>query len=150
MPFPLPAVRGRRRLSGPKRLAALSLLLLACEATATTPRDAARFRFALHHFGAEQSFVAETSDPGVILAARRELALPVDARGDFPNGRLVAGDGGHNGPWSWHLEPGTWRLTEAAAEACDSIPTLVERDLDYWIRTVGHLCPWDAYVAEEL
>lgn len=152
MPFPLPVRRGpdghRRR--GLRRLAALSLLLLACEATATTPNGTVRFRFALHHFGPEQSFVAETSDPGVILAARRELALPVEARGDFPNGRLAAGNGGYNGPWSWHLDPDGWRLTESAAEACDSIPTLVERDLDYWIRTVGHLCPWDAYVVEEL
>jgi hypothetical protein len=135
---------------GLRRLGALSILLLGCEATATPARDTARFRFALHHFGSEQSFVAETADPLVIRAARRELERPVAARGDFPSGRIVAGNAGYNGPWSWHLEPSGWELTESAAEACDSIPTLVERDLDYWLMTVGRLCPWDAYVLEEL
>lgn len=61
-------------------------------------------------------------------------------------GTLVRGDGGFNGPWSWHLDPATVRAVDSAIELCDGRPSMVEADLDYWIGTVRSFCPWGARV----
>ncbi len=62
------------------------------------------------------------------------------------NGQLVAGDGGYNAPWSWHLDPTTVEAVDLAIELCDGRPSMVEGDLGYWIGTVGQFCPWGATV----
>ncbi len=64
----------------------------------------------------------------------------------IPNGRILAGagQGGHNAPWSWHLDPVDIQMEEAAIEVCDATPSYVEANRDYFIENVGWYCPWSA------
>jgi len=62
------------------------------------------------------------------------------------SGELIAGDGGFNAPWSWHLDPATVHAPDLAIELCDGRPSMVEEDLDYWLESVGTFCPWGAKV----
>ena len=57
-------------------------------------------------------------------------------------GELVAGDGGFNGPYGWHLDPETVEVVDMAIELCDGKPSFVEEDLEYWLETVERYCPW--------
>ena len=61
-------------------------------------------------------------------------------------GRVAPGDGGFNGPWLWHLVPGTIEVVDAAIELCDGTPSYLEAHRDEWIRTVHNYCPWGAKV----
>jgi hypothetical protein len=64
----------------------------------------------------------------------------------IPNGPLLEGpgQGNHNEPWSWHLDPGQTQLAETTIEVCDGRPSAVEADLDYWMESVRRYCPWSA------
>ena len=109
--------------------------------------DAPTFLFRMRGLPASESFVVQTADPQFIADARAQLALPARERRMFPVGRLVAGDGNHNMPWSWHLEQ--VQMAEMSIELCDGRPSMVEADLRYWINRVQSFCPWGAYVAGE-
>lgn len=61
-------------------------------------------------------------------------------------GRVVAGSGGFNGPWSWHLDPSTIEVPDASIELCDGTPSYLEAHRDEWIRDVKNYCPWGAKV----
>lgn len=61
-------------------------------------------------------------------------------------GTVAAGDGGFNGPWSWHLVPSTIQVADFAIELCDGTPSYIEANRDDWIRTVKNYCPWSAKV----
>ncbi len=69
---------------------------------------------------------------------------------NIPNGRILRGSGeaGHNGPWSWHLDPEQIEMGEVAIELCDGTPSYVEETLDYWVDTVGYYCPWSAELVD--
>jgi len=54
-------------------------------------------------------------------------------------GAIRRGDGGVNGPWSWHLDPTTIAFPEVTIEACQATPEFIEQTLDYWI-TFGQVC----------
>jgi hypothetical protein len=68
----------------------------------------------------------------------------------IPNGRILAGSGqgAHNAPWSWHLDPVDIGMAEAAIEVCDATPSYVEANRDYFIQTVGRYCPWSAQLVQ--
>ena len=70
--------------------------------------------------------------------------------GLFPNGpiRRGAGAGGHNEPYSWHLDPAQTEMAEVAIEVCDGSPTYVEEHLDEFVDVVGRYCPWGAKLAK--
>jgi hypothetical protein len=55
--------------------------------------------------------------------------------------RTGAGPGDHNAPWSWHIDPAGFQLVEAAMEACDGRPSVVEKELALFLK-VGVYCPW--------
>ncbi|HJU72953.1 MAG TPA: hypothetical protein VJ717_04340 [Gemmatimonadaceae bacterium] len=61
-------------------------------------------------------------------------------------GRVATGDGGFNGPWSWHLVPNTIEVVDAAIELCDGRPSYLEAHRDEWINSVRNYCPWGAKV----
>jgi hypothetical protein len=61
----------------------------------------------------------------------------------------LAGDGGYNYPWSWHLDPDTIQFADAAIEVCDGLPIIVESDLDYWLNSLGYYCPLQSQVIAE-
>jgi hypothetical protein len=92
---------------------------------------------------ADEQFSVRATDPAAIagLEGRR-----VSGQRGVILGQLASGDGGFNNPWSWHLEPGSIEVPDAAIEVCDGRPSMVESDTSYWIGTVGQFCPWDARV----
>lgn len=61
-------------------------------------------------------------------------------------GRVVAGTGGVNSPWSWHLEPESITVPDVTIELCDGLPSYVEDNLAEWLVQVGNYCPWGARV----
>lgn len=64
-------------------------------------------------------------------------------------GSLAAGDDGVNRPYSWHLVPSTVAVGDVATEVCDGRPSDVQGNLNYWLSTVRHYCPWSAKVVSE-
>lgn len=64
-------------------------------------------------------------------------------------GRLLAGDGGFNSAWGWHLDPQTVEAPDLAIELCDGRPSMVEADKSYWFGSVKQFCPWGAKVVRE-
>ena len=88
-------------------------------------------------------------DPRVAGEADR-LLLSGEER--WVTGSLVAGTGGFNGPWSWHLDPATVRLAEVTIEACQTDIGSIDGNLDYWLRfsrEVGAVCIGGRFVARE-
>ncbi|MGQ0641312.1 MAG: BP74-related protein [Gemmatimonadaceae bacterium] len=61
-------------------------------------------------------------------------------------GRVAAGDGGFNSPWSWHLVPSSIEAPDVSIELCDGTPSYVEAQRDEWMRDVKQYCPWGAKV----
>jgi hypothetical protein len=124
------------------RLALLAALALpiACGEDAAEPDD--RTVWVVEVSGEE--FRIRVAD--VAARAGIEERLRSQKRGVI-NGTLVAGDGGFNAPWSWHLDPATVHAAEAAIELCDGRPSMVEADRAYWLGTVRSFCPWGARVA---
>ncbi len=68
------------------------------------------------------------------------------SQANIPNGPLLAGpgEGTHNDPWNWHLDPDATAMAENTIEVCSGLPSFVEADLDEWINNVGQFCPWSA------
>ena len=90
-----------------------------------------------------ERFVMRARDPETIRLARAQLTGQGRA---FPIGPLSTGDGGFNAPWSGHLVPDAVRLTEAAIEVCDGLPSYVEAHrADF-----PTYCPWSGRIVEEL
>ncbi len=65
----------------------------------------------------------------------------------FPIGTIQFGHAGYNQPWSWSLVPATIRMTEAAIEVCDGLPSYVNEHVGEYVR-VGY-CPWGAKIVAE-
>lgn len=86
-----------------------------------------------------ETFVMRATDPETIRLARENLA---GRNQRFPIGPLRSGNGGFNAPWSWHLDPGEVRMTEAAIEVCDGRPSYVETHL----ADFPTYCPWAARI----
>lgn len=94
-----------------------------------------RFRLALST--AEQVDLAEGA-----LTSGREGVI---------HGTVLRGDGGFNTPYTWHLAPESITFPDLAMEVCDGRPQSdVERDIDYWVDTVGVYCPWGARVLRRI
>lgn len=123
---------------------ALALLALGgCDDDVTAPEAGARFRIEV----SGERFVVEVETDAQVqeLEARRQSG----AVGVIIGG-LLAGDGGFNAPWGWHMDPATVHTADMAIELCDGRPSMVEADLAYWLGTVGQFCPWGAKVVERL
>ena len=115
----------------------LSCLVVNCQTTGPTVPEA---RFVVHARNGivpyYETFRIVLRDPAEIAKAERVLS------GGQPMvvaGRLVAGDGGFNAPWSWHLKPDSTWLTGMVIELCEGIPSAVEQDLEGWLQ-YGLLC----------
>jgi hypothetical protein len=73
-----------------------------------------------------------------LLAAGRDVVV---------HGTLAHGDGGFNGPYRWHLVPGTVSFPDLAMEVCSGRPRSdVEADPAYWVDHLGLYCPWGARI----
>ncbi len=98
----------------------------------------------------QYEYRVRTNDPTLIEQCRAQLALPEAERILHVNGALDWGDGNFNAPWSWHIDPEDWLLTQFSIEICDGLPEMVEADLDYWITHIGRFCCWFSHIRAEL
>jgi len=92
---------------------------------------------------ADEWFVMRSTDPQTIELARQGLH---GGGTRFPIGPVRPGSGGFNGPWTWHLDPAGVRMTEAAIEVCDGLPSYVEAHQ----QDFPTYCPWAGRVVAEL
>jgi len=123
---------------GPGRLPA-ALVLVALAGCTNEIADRAYTDFVVSVGG--EAFVVRTQDPETI---RLGLEVLNGRAQRFPAGPLLAGDGGFNAPWSWHIDPARLRFAEVAVEVCDGRPSYVEVHVDEY-RRVGY-CPWGGRV----
>jgi hypothetical protein len=122
---------------------AVALAPAGCTDSSVAPGAGGRFRFtdASH----SESVRLETTS-GDALAQADSLLRSGEAR--WAAGTPRRGDGGFNAPWHWHLDPATISFAEVTIEACQTWPSAVEQDLDYWIG-FGQVCLWGTVQARE-
>lgn len=131
-------------------VAAATLLLApaACDDDPSTPLEGgAGGRAAFEVVVSGEKFVVEVETDAQIQAMSARLASGVE---NVISGPLLAGSGGFNAPWGWHLDPAQVHAADMAIELCDGRPSMVEADLGYWIDTVGQFCPWGAKVVARI
>jgi len=118
-----------------------AIIVAACGGDADVARPLPAQEFVIEVEG--ERFRLRTSNPATASAldARRR-----SGSGGVVAGRLIRGDGGFNTPWSWHLDPLSIAVPDAAIELCDGRPSMVQSDIDYWVDTVRSFCPWSARV----
>ena len=115
-------------------LSALILAGLAC--SDSSGPEAARFVF---RDPVTQDVVRLEITNAEGLAQAEDLLGSGEAR--WALGTLKRGDGGFNGPWSWHIDPATVTFAEVTIEACQTAMSAIDDDLDYWI-DFGQVCIW--------
>lgn len=103
--------------------------------TSTGPSDHTEFVVQV----VDETFVLRATDAETVRLAMANMHGRSAA---FPIGPLRSGDGGFNAPWSWHFDPDSVRMTEAAIEVCDGRPSYVEDHL----ADFASYCPWGARV----
>jgi hypothetical protein len=139
--LPRPSGTPRKRLAVLVAAAAL-VVSIACDGSSpTAPRPEGTILVRID--GTAESFRVQITDPQVLAEAGSLIGL---GPRKIVGGRLVRGDGGFNQPWSWHLDPSSIVISDAAIEVCDGRPSDIESDLDYWIDTVRQYCPWGSEV----
>lgn len=125
------------------------LLVAACDSGGGSPTEPdppmAVFRVDSCPDQAGEDFRVLMRDPALIAEAERLIATGGQR---IVLGRLAAGDGGFNAPWSWHLDPATLEFADVTIEVCSGCASFVENDLDVWLNNVGSFCPWDAVFLE--
>ena len=69
---------------------------------------------------------------------------------NIPNGRILRGpgQGDHNAPYSWHLDPEEIEMAEFTIEICDGRPSFVEANVGEFVDNVRRYCPWSARLVE--
>jgi len=125
-------------------------LFVACDSDATIPDegDPSREGVLATFDVSGETFHLWTTDEETI-----EQLFSLEAgtsEASIPNGVLRSGpgEGDHNEPWSWHLDPEEVSMAEVTAEFCDGRPSFVEANLDQWLNDVGRYCPWNAELVE--
>lgn len=119
-----------------------ALIVAACGGSSSSPSEP-RVEGAVFRVRAcgEESFRILVNDPAVIAEAERLVAA---GEPKIVVGRVEAGDGGFNAPWSWHLAPATVGFAEVTIELCDGCPSFLEAHPADWLGR--DFCPWSAQV----
>jgi len=125
------------------------LLLAACRTPASTPTASSLTGGLLVTFDVlGERFHVWVTNPQTI---QQILDLQQGASmANIPNGRILRGpgQGAHNSPWNWHLDPEEIEMAEVTMELCDGTPSFVEEKLDYFVETVKRYCAWHAKLVE--
>jgi hypothetical protein len=121
-----------------------TLLLGACGESPSAPSDALRGGIVATFAVGNERFavwIRNTHAIDEVLAVQRGASSD-----NIPNGvlRSGAGQGNHNNPYSWHLDPDEIEMAEATIELCDGSPSFIEANRDQFMRDVGRYCPWGA------
>jgi hypothetical protein len=101
------------------------------------------FHFRMRGHPVTEDFLAVISNPETKVLARAQLALPESQRMLHIAGGIGRGNGGYNFNWSWLFESNA-TLVEMSIELCDTSPSLIETNVDYWVAAAGRACPWAA------
>ena len=120
---------------------ACGLALLAGCDNSPTARDEDRDAFLVEVVG--EQFHVRATNPETVAALR---ARQQSGEVSVVLGEVKQGDGGFNAPWSWHLDPATVEVADAAIELCDGRPSMVQQNVGKWIAEVRVYCPWSARV----
>jgi hypothetical protein len=123
---------------------AAALLLGACGESPSAPSDALRGGIvATFAVGGERFSVWIRNPEAIDQVFALQRGGSVD---NIPNGvlRAGAGQGNHNSPFSWHLDPDQVEMAGATIELCDGSPSFIEANRDQFLREVGRYCPWGA------
>ncbi|MGQ0767501.1 MAG: BP74-related protein [Gemmatimonadota bacterium] len=128
-----------------RRFSFVYFLALAACSSSTSPRVVSSAAFDVQVSGEIFRVQVETAQQAATLRAHM-----LSGRVGVLSGELVAGDGGFNMQWGWHLRPSTVETPDLSIELCDGRPSMVEADLPYWIGTVRRFCPWGARVVAEV
>ncbi len=157
--------RSRRRPAGPRAVArrtlvslgivaALAMAVSACGSTPATPAasgpspvasaaaSAAAVRPIVVTFrvGTTEEFRVLLDRPADIMVAHELLAG--QSAPSIPNGRLVRGANTINKGHAWSLDPNDFAWNDVTTEACDGLPSAVDKPS--W--TLDRYCPWSARV----
>jgi hypothetical protein len=112
----------------------LGLAPVACTDAGSPPQSGIRFEFSeSHHQETVQLEIANSLG----LAQADTLLRSGEER--WAAGTPLRGDGGFNAPWHWHFDPATVSFPQVTIEACQTWPSAVDQDLDYWI-AFGQVC----------
>jgi len=138
----------RVSILAPVLILILSTLSAGCNGSPTAPDPELRGGIVATFNVSGESFRVWITNPRTIdevLALRRGASLA-----GIPSGRLRtgAGQGGHNRPYSWHLDPEDIAMAEVTIELCDGRPSYIEANRDAFIREVGRYCPWGAVLQQ--
>ncbi len=126
------------RMSSARGLAAVAAAVLitwGCDDSPTGPSGTAIVTFGV----GSETFRALLTTTDQVRAAE---AARDGGSANIPVGRLGAGNGGVNAPWTWHLDDITF--AEVAIELCDGVPSYVESIGPSFGN--GQYCPWTARV----
>jgi hypothetical protein len=132
------------RTVGATLLAVLLALTPACSESPSAPSPELRGGV-LATFAVEGErfsvWITDPADVHHVLALQRDQSLP-----GIPNGRLRrgAGQGNHNAPFTWHLDPADIEFADVTIELCDGSPSYVQAHLDEYVDRVERYCPWSA------
>ena len=118
--------------------AGLLLLLFSCRSVESVEVLPARAVFVVEVAGLER-FKVELHEAGLIAAA---TALLGSGERAGVAGDLVAGDGGFNPPYHWHLAPASVQFAMSRNETLDAMPSDVEEQIQHWLGDLKQYCPW--------
>lgn len=133
-----------------RQIGDITSALAFCSVVTACDEGLTKFEFAHGPAPGGTTYVAATSDRGLIETARIELAKPLVERRLHISGPIAKGDGHENAPWHWHFVHDRWELVQVSVEVCDANPKYVDQNLDHWLETVGRYCPWASRVLREL
>lgn len=125
----------RRRLHSIVVAAAITLACLSCN-DGTDPGTGARFVF--RDPATNDVVRLGITNPDGLQQADALLSSGV---AQWAIGTPRRGDGGFNGPWTWHLDPASVTFADVTIEACQTAMSAIDDDLDYWIN-FGQVCIW--------
>ena len=103
--------------------------------TATTPKKRALVTWKVEG----ERFRSYVNGPADIVLVRD--AIRAGTAAGIPVGRVYRGTRENTGH-RWHVR--NVRLAEVTIELCDGLPSNVDDELGYWVRTVKQYCPWGA------
>lgn len=124
------------------------LLITSCDGSPTAPDEALRGGVVATFGVSGEQFRVWITNPETIdqVMALRRGASQVS----IPNGvlRTGPGQGNHNRPYTWHLDPEEIAMAEVTIELCDGRPSFIEANRDRFIQEVGRYCPWSAQLLQ--
>jgi len=59
----------------------------------------------------------------------------------LPSGKLLRGAKDYNQPWNWYIDSEDIEMIYPEQGACNTTPSQIEANLDYYVDSIGRFCP---------